>query len=161
MLHQARHGQGPFKQGYTLIEVIAAVAIMAVVLSMVLGSYSARINRAKLDQTVQEMTSLAQASVDFYNSKGIWPASPADLVPTYMYTAITSSIFGKIYQISHFNNTVTISTAVPLGLAKNYTQGSLLQVLTGTLNDTLLITQRPSNEFSGRLEYENKHTYQQ
>jgi len=156
-----QHGQEPSNRGYTLIEVMAVVAIIAVVLSIVIGGYKTRINKAKFEQTVDEMMSLAQASLDFYNSQGNWPATPSDLAPTFMYTAVSYSPFGGEYEIKGLNNTATVSATVPLGLAKNYYKGTLLEISPGAANDTILITQRLPNEFSGRLDYEKKYTYQQ
>jgi len=158
MLQQAQPGQGRSKRGYTLIEVTAAAAMMAMVFSIIMGGYQTRIDKAKLEQTVNEMMSLAQASLDFYNSQGSWPATPGDLAPAYMYAAVTSSPFGGTYQINGLNNTATISTIVPSGLAQNYYQGTLLEISPGPANDTILITQRLANEFSGRLEYERRYS---
>lgn len=154
-------GQQRSKKGYTFIEVTAVAAIIAVVLSMVMEGYKTRINKAKLEETVDEMMSLGRASLDFYNSRGSWPMSPSDLVPTYMYAAVVSSPFGGEYQINGLNKTATISTIVPSGLAQNYYQGTLLEISPGAAHDTILITQRPSNELSGRLEYAKKYTYRQ
>jgi len=79
-----------------------------------------------------------------------------------MYNAVTSSPFGGKYQIIiGLNNSVTISTTVPSGLAEHYYQGALLEILPGNGQDTIEITQPLPNEFSGRLEYENKYLYQQ
>lgn len=159
MFHQVLPGRERSKIGYTLMEVIAAVAIIAVILCIVMGGYKSRINKAKLEQTVNEMMSLAQASLDFYNSQGNWPVTPQDLAPEFMYTAVTFSPFKGSYQINNLNNAVTISTTIPSGSAQNYYQGTLLEISPGIPNDTILITQRLSNEFSGRLEYEKKHAY--
>lgn len=150
-------GRGHFKKGYTLLELIAAVAIILVVLSMILGGYVARINAAKLGRTVDEMMSLAQASWDYFNSQGHWPATTNDLSSGYMYAAIEASPFGENYQIQGLNNAVSISTNVPTGIAENYYQGTLLEVLPGMPNDTVIITQQRPNEFSGRLDYEKKY----
>lgn len=158
---EPRLGQERSKKGYSLLEVIAVVAIVGVLLSMVLASYRTRVDKARLEESVNEMMSIAQASLDFYNSQGYWPMSPSDLSPTYMYEAVTSSPFGGKYQINGLNNMATISTIVPSGLAQNYYQGTLLQILPGASGDTISVTQRLHNEFSGRLEYEKKYTYQQ
>jgi prepilin-type N-terminal cleavage/methylation domain-containing protein len=161
MSQQAQLGQERFSGGYTLIEVTAAVAIITIVFSMVMGGYKTRINKARIEQTVNEMMSIAQASLDFYNSQGNWPVNPIDLASSYMYSALISSPFGDKYQISNLNGAVTVSTTVPSGLAKNYYQGTLLEISPGAPKDTIAVTQRLPNEFSGRMEYEKKYTYQQ
>ena len=170
MLHQAQLGQERSKRGYTLLEIIIAVAIVCVLLSMVMASYKIRIDKARLEQTVTEMMAIAQASIDYYNSQypKVWPANTSQLAshtvgaPNYMYNAVTSSPFGGKYQIIiGLNNSVTISTTVPSGLAEHYYQGALLEILPGNSQDTIEITQQLPNEFSGRLEYENKYLYQQ
>ncbi len=155
---EAQLGQERSKRGYTLIEVTAVVIIIAMVCSIVMGGYKTRINKAKLEQTVNEMMSLAQASLDFYNAQGYWPATPGDLAPAFMYAAVISSPLGGKYQINGLNNTATVSTTVPSGLAQNYYQGTLLEVLPGAANDIILITRRLPNEFSGRLEYERRYS---
>ncbi len=156
-----QRGQERSKKGHSLLEVIAVVAIVGVLFSMVLASYKTRVDKARLEESVNEMMSLAQASLDFYNSQGYWPMTPSDLSPTYMYTAVTSSTFGGKYQINGLNNMVTVSTMVPSGLAQNYYQGTLLQIVPGASGDTISVTQGLQNELSGRLEYEKKYTYQQ
>jgi prepilin-type N-terminal cleavage/methylation domain-containing protein len=161
MLQQAQLGQERSKRGYTLIEITAAIAIMAMIFLIVMEGVKTRINKAKLEHTVNEMMSLAQASLDFYNSQGNWPVNPINLTPTYMYTAVSSSPFGENYQISSLKNAVTVSTTVPSGLAQSYKQGTLLEISSGVSHDTIAVTQRLPNEFSGRMEYDKKYTYQQ
>lgn len=161
MLQQIRHGQEHSKRGNTLIEVTAAIAIMVIVYSIVMGGYQTRINKAKLERTINEMMALAQASLDFYHSQRTWPASPNNLSPAFMYVAVAFSPFGGNYQINGLNNMVTVATTIPSGLAQNYYQGALLEILPGIPNDTISVTQRQPNEFSGRLQYDKKYTYQQ
>jgi type II secretory pathway pseudopilin PulG len=140
---------------------MAVVAMMAIVLSVVMGGYGTRVAKAKLERTVDEMMSLAHASLDFYNSQGAWPAAPRNLAPGYMYAAVNSSPFGGNYQINGLINAVTVSTTIPSGLAQNYYQGALLQILPGVPNDIVSVTQRLPNELSGRMEYEKKYIYRQ
>jgi len=162
MRHLHRLGQGHFKGGYTLIEVITTITIMVMILLAVMGGYRSRIDKAKLEKTISEMMYLAEASLDFYHTQGVWPISPLDLRPGYMYAALISSPFGGVYQINSLNDEgVSISTTIPSGIAKNYNQGTLLEISSGFPNDIITISQRSYNSFSGRLEYEKKYTYQQ
>jgi len=148
-----------------MLEMTVALFIVGMLLSMVIANGIDRVNKAKLEKTVNEMMVIAQASLDYYNSQGTWPGTPGDLVPTYMNAAVILSPFRNSYLINYQSNgqsnTVIVSTTVPTGLAKSYYQGILLQVLPGFPMDTVSVTQQLPNEFSGRLEYEKKYRYLQ
>lgn len=164
MILQARLGQGHSKRGHSLLELIAVLAIIVILLSMVLASYKTRVNKARLEETVNEMMSIAQASLDFYNDhfpQGVWPSGSGDLYPKFMYSDVALSPFGSGYQIIGLNNTVTVSTVVPSGLAQNYYQGTLLQIIPGAAVDTISITQALHNGLTGRLAYDKKYEYKQ
>jgi len=147
-------------KGISVLEVLVAVAILGMLFAMVIVNANSRINKSKLERTVNEMMSIAQASLDYHNTQGSWPETTSDLTPAYM-SAVSFSPFEGEYQINNVNNTVTVSTTVPSGLAKNYFHGALLEVIPGVGQDTIEITQQLPNEFSGRLEYEKKYRYQQ
>ena len=144
-----------------MLEVTVAAAIVFILISMVLANCKTRVDKANLEKTVNEMMAIAQASLDYYNSRGNWPVTPSDLAPTYMNAAVTSSPFGGNYQINNVNNMVTVSTSVPSGLAKNYYQGTILEITPGAGQDTIEISQQLPNQFAGRLEYEKKYRYLQ
>ena len=148
------------KKGLTVLEVMVAIAILSVLLSMIIISSKRRINMAMLEGTVNEMMSIAQASLDYHNSQGNWPVATTDLFPTYM-AAVRYSPFGGKYQINSLGDSVNVLTTVPSGLAEKYYQGALLEILPGVDLDTIEISQQLPNEFSGRLEYEKKYRYQQ
>jgi len=164
MILQVQLGQERSKRGNSLIEVTAVLAIIAVLFSIVWVNYKARVNNARLQGAVNEMMSIAQASLDFYNDhfpQGAWPLGPGDLYPKYMYAAIASSPFGGSYHINGVNDIVTVWTTVPSGLAHHYYQGTLLQILPGAVVDTISITQGIPNELTGRLAYEKKYVYKE
>jgi len=158
---KARHGQRHFNKGYFLVEVCAIVAIAGVLLSVVLLNYRTRVNKARLEESINEMMSIAQASRDFYCAKGYWPVSPQDLAGVFMYSSVMSSPLGGNYQISGLNNMITVSTTVPSGLAQHYYQGTLLQIFPGTTVDIISITQGLPNVLTGRLAYDKKYVYKQ
>ena len=158
---QAQHGRGLFRRGYTLVELIAALVMVVTVLAMIMGTYTLRIKKAKLDKTLQEMMSLAQASLDFYRVQGYWPMTTGDLAPNYMYTGIAVSPFGGAYQLTGLHGAISVSTLVPQGLPVNGCQGSLFEIAPQNGQDIIRITQAVPNEFSGRLDYENKYLYRQ
>ena len=156
------HGRRPFKLGYALLELIMALIVSISVLSILLGGYQARISRARIDKTVTELISLAQASIEYYRSRGYWPASPGVLNGSSMYSNLAVSPFGNDYRFNSLNRAVTVSTVVPSGFAQGYDKGGLLQVLPdGNGQDTVEITRLLSNAMLGRLEYESKYEYKQ
>ena len=119
------------KKGFSVLEAMVAVAILSMLFSMITENAKTRINKAMLERTVNEMMSIAQESIDFYNSKGNWPVDVGELCPTYM-ASVSNSPFGGKYQINNLNNAVSVSTNVPSGLAEHYYQGDLLEILPGT-----------------------------
>ena len=50
-------------------------------------------------RTVNELTAIAQASVDYYISQGLWPAGISQLAPQFMAQAVTSSPFGQVIKL--------------------------------------------------------------
>ena len=153
------------KKGVSILEVSVVVVIVCMLISSVIANGKPRVDKANIEKTVNEMMSIAQASLDYYNSQSYWPVVPSDLAPTYMNGAVTSSPYGGKYiikgQTNDQNNSVTVSTTVPLGLVQNYYQGTLLEISPGVSQDTIRITQQLPNKFSGRLEYEKIYRYQQ
>ena len=98
------------KKGNSILEVTAVLFVVGVVLSMVIFNYVYRIQNANYQRTVNELTTIAQASVDYYISGGSWPTrNKINWPPQFMTRAVTSSPFGTNYQISCVNNVVTAS----------------------------------------------------
>jgi hypothetical protein len=124
-------------------------------------NYIGRIDRAKYERSVKELTSIAKASVDYFNSEGAWPAGVSQLAPEFMPSAVTSSPFGTNYQIAGVNDMVTVSVLIPTGIAQKDPQGALRVIVNQGNRDLIEITQQLPNEFSGRLEYEKKYQYMQ
>ena len=90
------------KKGFTMLEVTVVVLIVGVILSMLIPNCISRINQAKYEKTVSELTTIAQASVDYFNFTGSWPDSAnwaSELYPKFIpdggnpANAVTSSPF--------------------------------------------------------------------
>ena len=144
------------KKGASLLEVIAVTFMMGVMFSVLLPNYIDRINRAKYEKTVNELTAISQASIDYFNLMGAWPDPnhwANQLVPTFIPQAQTVSPFGTPYYVTLINNMVTAYVYIPKGIVpKNLLEGSLSQVTQGN-QDKIEITQTPGNELTARLRY--------
>ena len=126
---------------------------------MVIPNYINRINNAKYQKTVNELTAIAQASVDYYVSEGSWPTGISQLAPQFMPTAVTSSPFKTSYQIICVNNIVTVSVLIPTGIAQKSPLGQLLVLNNQGAQDQLEISQTVPNELTSRLSYQLKYVY--
>ena len=147
------------KKGNSILEVTAVLFVVGLILSMVISNYVNRIQNANYQRTVNELTTIAQASVDYYISGGSWPAGISQLAPQFMARAVTSSPFGTNYQISCVNNVVTASVLVPAGIAQKNPLGRLLMVNSQGTQDQIEISQTVGNEITSRLSYDLKYVY--
>jgi len=147
------------KKGSSILEVTAVLFVVGVILSMVISNYVNKIQNANYQRTVNELTAIAQASVDYYISEGSWPTGISQLVPQFMAQAVTSSPFGTNYQMSCVNNVVTASVLVPAGIAQKNPLGQLLVINNQGVQDQIEISKTVQNEFTSRLNYDLKYVY--
>jgi len=145
-------------KGFTMLEVTAVLFIVGVILSMVIPSYISRINQAKYEKTVNELTALTQAAIDYYNLEGTWPDTGAwarELSPKFIAHAVISSPFGRPYNIIGVNNMVTASVLIPTGIGQKNEESPLLEIIpqSSGAQDLIKVTQIVKNEFTGRLNY--------
>lgn len=160
--HQ-RLSQLHFLKGISILEVMAVLVIVGVLLSSVIPSCIDRINRAKYEKMINEMTSIAQASIDYYNSQypNAWPTTISQLAPKYLYQAVTSSPWAGNYILNFQNNLVVISTTIPPGIAQKNPEGPLLNVIPGASGDQINVALSVPNESTGMMQYEKKYIYNQ
>ena len=142
-----------------MLEVMAMLLIIGVIFSMVVPNYVSRIESANYKKTVNELTVIARASVDYFISRGSWPTGISQLAPEFMPHAVTSSSFGTNYQMTSVNNMVTVWVLIPAGIAQKNPQGPLLVIKTQGAQDQIEISQTVKNEFTSRLNYDLKHVY--
>jgi len=145
------------KKGSSMLEVTAILLIIGVILSMVMPNYIGRINNANYEKTVNELTAIATACVDFFISRGSWPTGTSQLAPQFMPRTVTSSPFGTNYQITCVNNMVTASVLIPAGIAQKNPQGPLLVIINQGTQDQIAISQIVKNELTSRLHYDLKN----
>ncbi len=142
-----------------MLEVTVILFIIGVIFSVVMPNYIGRIKNANYEKTVNELTAIAQASIDYFISEGSWPTGISQLAPQFMPQAVTSSPFGTNYQIICVNNMVTASVLIPSGIAQKNPQGPLLVINNQGSQDQIEITQTVKNELTSRLNYDLKHVY--
>ena len=65
-----------------MLEVTAILFIIGVILSMVIPNYVNRINNANYEKTVNELTAIAQASIDYLYFTGILAHGNKSIGPT-------------------------------------------------------------------------------
>jgi len=141
-------------KGMSLIELIFIILVATVFLSVIVASGINFINRARFQATVREMQSIAQASVQYYDSSSsdqsslIWPSTVADLVPKFLPQLLATSPLGAPYQLTPANNMITVSTVIPKGILTDPLEGSFLNIAHGTNQDQISITRSVPNEFT-------------
>jgi type II secretory pathway pseudopilin PulG len=150
-------------KGLSIFEVMAVLVIVGAILSSVIPGCIDRINRAKYVKMINEMTSIAQASIDFYTSQYpyVWPTSTSQLAPAYMYQAVTLSPWGGNYELAFQNNLAEVSTTIPAGIAQKNPEGQILNVVNGPSGDQISIALSVPNAGIGRVQYEKKYRYNQ
>ena len=147
-----------------MLEILAVIVIISVFLSMLIPNYIYRINQAKYEKTINELTSIAQASIDYFNLNGSWPDSSSwvsQLIPKYLPNGgvnrlVLKSPFGTFYQAPMgINNMVTASVLIPTGIAQKNPEGPLLilNIKNQGNQDLVEITQTIDNQFTARLSY--------
>ena len=159
-------------KGTSVIEVVAILSIILMLLASVIPVCVDRINRAKYEKMINEMTSIARASIDYYRSQypNTWPdpnnwasqLAPNSVAATkFLFNAVTSCPWGNNYSLSFQNNLVQVSTTIPSGIAEKNPEGPLLNVVTGPSTDQISIALSVPNEVVGRVQYEKKYLYNQ
>lgn len=147
------------KKGTSIVEVITILLIIGVIFSMVVPNYVGRIKNANYERTINELTAIAQASIDYFILEKSWPTGISQLAPKFMPFAVTSSPFGTNYQITCVNNMVTVSVLIPAGIAQKNSQGQLLVINNQGSQDQVEISKTVQNEFTSRLSYDLKYVY--
>jgi type II secretory pathway pseudopilin PulG len=159
---------------------MAVLVIAGVLLSSVIPTCIDRINRAKYEKMINEMTSIAQASIDYYNSQyhdpsqpnaSWWPSDLSQLAPKYLFQTITTNPWGERYSLSFPNNSLTmkttnlvvVSSIIPSGIAQKNPEGPMVNVnnIIGTNTDQISIGLSVPNEGIGMVQYEKKYLYNQ
>jgi len=86
------------RKGFTLIELLVVVAIIGILSSLLIPNAITAIQRAKLKQTMQDIISIATASVDYATDQGEAPASGSQSVvlsPGGSFTVLVAPLYIK------------------------------------------------------------------
>ena len=142
------------KKGSSLLEVAVTIGIIAVILYAIASFGIRRVQNAEFQRAIIEMQTIAKASIGYYLAQGSCPTGPAQLTPTYMPQAVTSSPFNSNYQISCGTSSVSVSNTIPTGVELNNPVGPLLQISTSGGQDIITITMAIPYQYMGRVLYD-------
>src|SRR5471030_1106831 len=100
-------------KGFALLELMVVTLIVGLLLATIISSGMNSINRSKFQATVREMGSIAQASIDYYNSSN----NPNDLKSPQelIWPADTSLLANNID--SSYNNMPQVVSTNPFGFS--------------------------------------------
>ena len=73
-------GQRMLRRGFTLIEMVAVVAIIGILIAIVIGGVAGHVSRARVTATKAQISALAQHVDTFFIQQGFYPSSLDDLV---------------------------------------------------------------------------------
>lgn len=123
---------------------------------------AAKIRQAAAAQRIiAELDAIASAGARYYSEHGAWPASLADLRPSYLAQQSSNlNPFGNIYSITSNASSISVSTLLPKGLVTSKSFGSEVVVINQGNNDLVSVT-KPLESGTWKLKYEKKHIYQQ
>jgi prepilin-type N-terminal cleavage/methylation domain-containing protein len=102
-------------KGFTLIEVIAALAAMAIISRAAVPHVSMMIDQHAIERTAVEMHQIQVQASNFYNATGSWPASIAALQSAGYVSAAWTPVngFGNPYTINNNGNSFQVATVMP------------------------------------------------
>ncbi len=69
------------KKGFTLIELIVAIAIISILAAVIAPKAVKTIEKAKVARVVSDMRTVRNAALSFYNDVGFWPGSMWGTMP--------------------------------------------------------------------------------
>ncbi len=97
------------KRGFTIIEVVTVVAIMAIMTTLVYSSFSNTRARSRDQQRVSDISTLQLSLEVYFNKNGQYPPTLASLVPVYIASVPNPPTGAANYAYNYF----PISTVSP------------------------------------------------
>ena len=108
-LHRVRNA------GFSLVEVMLAIAVMAVVFAAALPAAGGWFQTARLRATLTTATALAEAVGQYRMTNGAWPTAWSQLQGRYVASATPTTAWGDAFTVSAGANTATVTAPIPLG----------------------------------------------
>jgi len=97
--------------GFTLLEVVVAAVVVAVLAAIALPSYSDYVQRSRISEAIANLSDMRTRLEQFYLDNRAYPAAPTDCIP---FAAGSAAPAGKIYlpaQQRYFSVTCTVMSA--------------------------------------------------
>ena len=149
------------RRGFSLAELSLVLMLAGVFIAAAFYSAAKIRQIASAQRVVEELDSIAIASARYYSEHGAWPATLADLRPSYLVQQSSSfNPFGNAYTISSNASSVSVSTLLPKGLVTSKSFGSEVVVVNQGNNDLVSVTKTPELK-TWKLKYEKKYIYKQ
>ena len=149
------------RRGFSLAELSLVLMLAGVFIAAAFYSAAKIRQIASAQRVVEELDSIAIASARYYSEHGAWPATLADLRPSYLVQQSSDvNPFGNAYTISSNASSVSVSTLLPKGLVTSKSFGSEVVVVNQGNNDLVSVTKTPELK-TWKLKYEKKYIYKQ
>jgi len=149
------------RRGFSLAELSLVLMLAGVFIAAAFYSAAKIRQIASAQRVVEELDSIALASTRYYSEHGAWPATLADLRPSYLVQqSISFNPFGNAYTISSNASSVSVSTLLPKALVTSKSFGSEVVVVNQGNNDLVSVTKTPESK-TWKLKYEKKYIYKQ
>jgi len=149
------------RRGFSLAELSLVLMLAGVFIAAAFYSAAKIRQIASAQRVIEEMDSVALASTRYYSERGAWPATLADLRPSYLVQQSSDvNPFGNAYTITSNASSVSVSTLLPKGLINSKSFGSEVVVVGQGNNDLVSITKTPESR-TWKLKYEKKYIYKQ
>ena len=148
-------------EGFSLFELSLVFAVVVLVILAVFYSSGKIRQGAYAGRVMNELETIAKASLEYYSANNVWPVSISDLSPVYLSGQASSlNPFGNAYTITPGVDAVSVSTLLPAGLVTNKSLGNEVVVQNQGSNDLVSVTKSFTSSI-WQLKYEKKYIYKE
>lgn len=88
------------KSGFTLVELIIVMAVVAILASVVIPSFSKHVRTSRRSEAITTLLTTHRNYEQYYSENGSYPTSNTELPSNSDYYQYSSTVSGKIYTIT-------------------------------------------------------------